>query len=151
VKEGFMQAKPTASSANIDPRLRTRLRLYGIIFLVMLVVIIVDVVRNLISIPLALLALAIGTVIGLLLGRMYRLSWDEIETKVIARIDWLGGIILVLYILFAIFRNRLFGQWVTGAALGAFTLSLTAGTMLGRVVSTSSGIRRVLAAWGYER
>jgi uncharacterized membrane protein len=146
-----MQPKPKASSNNVDRRLHTRLRLYAVIFLIMLVIVIVDIVRGFVSVPLALLGLAIGTILGLVLGRMYRLSWDGAGSKVIAQIDWLGGVILGLYIVFAIFRNQLFGHWVTGAVLGAFTLSLTAGTMLGRVVSTAHGIRRLLAAWGYER
>lgn len=142
-----MSSKRQVVREHIDRKLLIRLRIYSLIFLAMLGVVVWDVARTNIGILLALLGLIVGMLLGSLASRMYRLSWDETSSKVIARIDWLGFVILVLYIAFAVFRNRLFGYWLQGAALGAFSFSVIAGLMLGRVAGTVRGIRRVLAAW----
>jgi hypothetical protein len=131
----------------IDRRLRMRLRIFGIIFLVMFVVVVVDFFRGTITAPLGLLGLAIGLVIGIIVSRMYRLSWSAQTNTVISRLDWLGVGILILYVVFALLRNQLFGSWIQGTYLAAFTLSISAGMMLGRVIGTMRGIRNVLDAW----
>lgn len=89
--------------------------------------------------------------IGILVSRMYRLSYDEEARQVAGRIDWVGGVILLLYIVFAIFRNRLFTPFVEASQLAGFFISLSAGTMFGRLVGTGRGIRRVLVAWGLRQ
>lgn len=45
-------------------------------------------------------ALLVSTVIGWVVNRMYRLEWDVQEDKVVSRMDWLGSIILVSYLVF---------------------------------------------------
>ncbi len=132
----------------IDRKLVTRLRLFSMIALVMLGVILVDIVRHEISFLLAGSGLLIGVVVGIIVSRMGRLSWDEGAGKVISQIDWVGAVILVLYIGFTLTRNWLFGHWVQGAMLGVFTLAITAGSMIGRVFGMRYGIRKTLEAWG---
>ncbi len=114
--------------------------MYSVVFVIMLGIAVYNVARGDLS-------LWLGIGVGLVISRMFRLSWDEESSTVISRIDWLGGAILAAYVLFALFRNRLFSHWVSGPALAAFTLSLVAGTMLGRVFGTVRGIRRILRAW----
>jgi Kef-type K+ transport system membrane component KefB len=123
------------------------MRIYSLIFLAMLGVVVWDVAWADIGALLALLGLIVGTLLGSLASRMYRLSWDEASNKVIARIDRLGFVILVFYIAFEVFRNQLFGHWLQGATLGAFSFSVLAGLMLGQASGTRHGIRRVLEAW----
>jgi len=148
----FIPEKPVKSLRPhrhlIDSKLVTQLRLFSIIALAMLGVILFDVARNEISILLAVSGLLIGVAVGIVVSRMRRLSWDEQARKVIAQIDWIGAGILVLYIVFTLTRNWLFGHWVQGAMLGVFTLAITAGSMLGRVFGIRYGIRKTLAAWG---
>lgn len=132
----------------ISRRLLVQLRIFGVIFLVMLGVLIYDVARGQLSVGTGAGGLALGLVLGVLVSRMYRLSYDEEEGQVAGRIDWVGGVILLLYVTFAFFRNTLFGPWVDAAQLAGFGLSVSAGTMLGRLVGTRRGIRRVLEAWG---
>jgi uncharacterized membrane-anchored protein len=53
-------------------------------------VVTVDVLQNTIGIGFALGGFLIGVVIGIVVSRMYRLSWDEQTAKVVAQIDWVG-------------------------------------------------------------
>ena len=131
---------------HVAKRLLVQLRIFGIIFLVMLGVLFYDVVQGKVSLPLAAGGLALGLLVGVVLSRMYRLAYDEQEQQVAGRIDWVGGVILLLYVAFAFSRNLLFGQLVDAAQLAGFGLGISAGTMLGRLVGTSRGIRRVLVA-----
>lgn len=114
----------------------------------MLVVLIIDLARGLISFPLTAAGLAVGLVVGVIVSRMYRLRYDEDARRVMGQIDGVGVAILLAYIVFVFTRNQLFAGWTEGANVAAFSLSVTAGTMLGRLVGTAQGIRRVLTAWG---
>jgi len=133
---------------HIDHRLIVRLRLYCITCLVMLGVIVVEIVRHKIGVTLAAGGIAIGLVLGIVVSRMYRLSWDEQTTKVVAQIDWIGGGILGLYITFIFFRDWIFGHWLQGSTLVEFGLCISAGLMLGRVLGARRGISVTLQALG---
>jgi hypothetical protein len=133
---------------HIDHRLIVRLRLYCITCLVMLGVIVVEIVRHKMGITLAAGGIAIGLVLGIVVSRMYRLSWDEQTTKVVAQIDWIGGGILGLYITFIFFRDWFFGHWLQGSTLVEFGLCISAGLMLGRVLGARHGISIVLQSLG---
>lgn len=132
----------------IGPQLQTQLRLFLAICLVMLALLVIDVVQKEISVTLALLALVVGALLGLLVNRMNRLRWDEQAQTVIAQMDWIGGGILVAYLAFMFGRDWMFGHWLEGTALTAFGLGVTAGTMLGRVLGTRRGIRTLLESVG---
>lgn len=84
----------------LDPRLIRRLRIYIIVMLIMLVVIAFEVLESTFSIPLAIGGILIGLGVGTIVSRMYRLSWDEETSNVIGRIDWIGAVILVFYLIF---------------------------------------------------
>jgi len=133
---------------HIDRRLIVRLRLYCITCLVMLGVIVVEIVRHKIGVTLAAGGIAIGLVLGIVVSRMYRLSWDEQTTKVVAQIDWIGGGILGLYITFIFFRDWIFGHWLQGSTLVEFGLCISAGLMLGRVLGARHGISIALQSLG---
>ncbi len=136
---------------HIDRRLLKRMRLFCIICLVMIGVIIIDVLRNIIGIQLAVEGIIIGIVIGIVVSRMYHLSWDEQNTKVVAQIDWVGGFILALYIIFMICRDWFFEHWIQAATMAAFGLSISAGSMIGRVISTRRSILKTLRALGISK
>ncbi len=137
----------SAIRQHLNPKLIRSLRLFGIIFVVMLAVILFDIVQGTITVLLALAGLLLGMVVGMVLARMKRITWDEASATVIAQMDMIGGIILVLYIVLIFVRNWFFGHWAEGPALTAMSLSFTAGTMLGRIVGTRRGIARVLNVW----
>jgi hypothetical protein len=134
-------------SKHLDPRLIKRLRIYTLIMVFMLLVIIYEVIAGTFSVPWALGGILIGLGIGTLVSRMYHLSWDEKTSNVIGQIDWIGGIILICYLIFVFTRVHYLSYWIQGPPLMGLVFSLTAGTMLGRVLSTEHGIKRILKTW----
>ncbi len=129
---------------HVHRRLQTRLRLYFVIFLVMLGVVLADTYVTDTSPVLVAIGLIVGVVVGVFVSRMYRLDWDQSAALVVSRIDKIGVAVLVIYLAFAISRSWLIGHWVQGSALGPVGLSVVCGVMLGRVAGMSHGIRRIL-------
>lgn len=130
----------------LEPRLIMRLRIYSAVMIIMMVIIAFEVLQHTVAISLAVCGIIIGFVIGTVVSRMYRLSWEEETSHVIGRIDGIGAAILVFYLIFVFTRAHFLGYWMQGAPLLAFILSITAGTMLGRVMSTRKGIKKILKA-----
>ena len=133
---------------HIDRRLIVRVKFFCITCLVMFGVIVAEVLRHKIGIGLAVEGIVIGLVIGVVVSRMYHVSWDEQTTKVVAQIDWFGGVILGLYIIFLFLRDWFFGHWFQGSSLAEFCLCISAGLMLGRVLGARRGILITLQALG---
>lgn len=130
----------------LEPRLIMRLRIYTAVMIIMLAVILFEVLQRTFTISLAVCGILIGLVIGTIASRMYRLSWDEETSHVIGRIDRIGAAVLVFYLIFVFTRAHFLGYWMQGAPLMALILSITSGTMLGRVMSTRKGIKKILKA-----
>ncbi len=131
----------------LDKRLIFRLRIYTLVMIFMLLVISGEVLSGTFSVAWALGGILIGLGVGILATRMYRLSWDEDTSHVISRIDWIGGIILICYLIFVFTRTYYLSYWVQGTPLMGIIFSITAGTMLGRVLGTRRGIQKVLKTW----
>jgi hypothetical protein len=132
----------------IDKKLLFRLRMFVVVFLVMTGVVIFETYNLSVNPFISIGGLLLGIVIGFVMGRMYKLSWDKNESKVVGNLDRVGMIFLVVYIIFAIFRNRIFGNFIHGGSLSVFTLGLTAGSMFGRVLFARKGIVDLLEAVG---
>ena len=123
-----------------------RLRIYTAVMIIMLAVIAFEVLQHTVTISLAVCGIIIGLMIGTVVSRMYRLSWDEETSHIIGCIDRIGATILVFYLIFVLTRAHFLGYWMQGAPLLALILSITSGTMLGRVISTKKGIKKILKA-----
>lgn len=131
----------------LDKRLVRRLRIYTVVMLIMLLVIIFEVLRGAFTAAWAGGGILIGLGIGTIISRMYSLKWDEDTSQVISRIDWIGAVILVCYLIFVFTRTHYLSYWIHGTPLLGLIFSLTAGTMLGRVLSTEHGIKKILKTW----
>lgn len=125
-----------------------RLRRLAIFFIVVVAIVIYEVSQNYIAGLMAVGGLLIGVAVGLSVSRMHLLSWDAETGKAVTKMDRLGLIILVIYLLFAIFRRWIFGHWLSGHALSAFCLSVAAGGMLGRLFTLRQTIRQILKQEG---
>ena len=143
--------RPTAAPRPVSKKLLLQLRAFGIIFLGMLAVLVYDALIGTVAVLAVAGGLILGFAIGVVLSRTYTLSYDEEAQGVVGRIDWVGGVILLLYIGFSIFRGQIFTPLVDASQLAGFLLAVSAGTMLGRLVGTSRGVWRVLRAWGLAR
>ena len=133
---------------HIDKKLLFRLRLFILITLVMLGFVTWDILQQTIGVELALVGIVIGITVGFLAGRMFAILWHEDTNKVVVRLDRIGVIILIAYILLAIGRRWVLGMWLQGPVLTAFSLSIIAGTMFGRLLSMGLQIRKVLRQQG---
>lgn len=136
--------KELSKTQNIDSHLIKRLRIYLLVMLILLVVIVFEVLNGRFSILFSITGILMGILIGVIVSRVYNLSWDEETNNVIGKIDWIGAVILVCYLVFIFTKTQFLGYWVQGTSLFALILGITAGTMLGRVLSTKRGIERVL-------
>lgn len=134
----------------VHRKLLFRLRRLAIIFLIITGIVIYEVSQNYIAGYLATDGFMIGMIIGLLVARrMHNISWDAETNKAVTKMDRLGIIILVIYLLFAISRRWILSHWLQGYALSAFSLSVAAGGMLGRLWTTRQKIRQILKQEGF--
>jgi protein-S-isoprenylcysteine O-methyltransferase Ste14 len=91
------------------------------------------------------IALVIGLIAGLISSRMYKISWDKDEAKVVGRIDIYGVIVLVLFVLFELNRNNIATLFSGSETLGSIGFVLLTSALLGRILGTSRRILRVLS------
>lgn len=132
----------------VHRKLLFRLRRLALFFLVVAGILIYEISKNYIAGYLASLGFLIGIIIGLSVRRMHNISWHAETNKAVSKMDRLGIIILVIYLLFAITRRWIFSHWLHGYALSAFSLSTAAGGMLGRLYTTRQRIRQILKEEG---
>ncbi|OZM71654.1 hypothetical protein CFN78_19245 [Amycolatopsis antarctica] len=132
----------------IDRPIRVKARIFLLVFAVALVIAIVDAVR--LGGPAWLFVLAglvAGGAVGMFASRMTHLRWDGFARKVVGRIDAIGAVVLVLYLLFSVFRSRIVDLWVHGPVGGATSVAVLAGVMAGQVLGIRYGLKRMYQAW----
>lgn len=129
---------------HLDKKLRFRLRIYFLVSIILLVAVLFEILTSRVNLQLALIGLLVGSLIGVIAARRFLLSWDKNAKKVIAQLDFIGGVILVLYIASAIFRSRIIGHFVQGSYVTGTSLSVVAGIMIGRVFGTGHKVVEIL-------
>ena len=132
----------------IDKKLLFKLRLFAIIFLIMACIGVYDIMEEYIGIFLALSALALGILIGLLVGRANNILWHHEDEKAISKMDTFGICVLIAYTLLAIFRKKIFGHWLGGNELSGFIIWFSSGVMLGRLLTMRRMVIKVLKGQG---
>jgi len=128
----------------IEVKLLRRLRIFALIIAIIVGIVLFKIFLGEISIGLIVLGLIAGTIIGLIAGRMFKVTWHQETQKVISRLDAIGIIFLVLYIALEIGRKWIFGYWLQGSELTAFGLIFLAGLLLGRFLIMVKNIRKIL-------
>ncbi|MEO5909956.1 MAG: hypothetical protein ABIP95_03665 [Pelobium sp.] len=141
---GIRNKKRIVRNRYVHYKLKRRLIFFIILFMVMCGIMIYDIIFQKIDFLFALLAFAVGSGIGYVVGSIKKVKWAEEESMVISKMDKEGIIILILYLSFSLSRKWLFGHWIHGDTLSAFCFSLVAGTLLGRFLSTRIKIRKIL-------
>jgi ABC-type amino acid transport system permease subunit len=124
---------------HLDSKMKIRLRIYSLVAIVLLIFIAYEVSRGKITIQLAILGIIIGLIIGSILGRVFRLDWDEANSKVTGYIDGIGALLIILYIIFLLTEIHYLAT--------DLVLSVFAGVMLGRVLITRHNITNLFKAW----
>jgi len=133
---------------HIDRRILTQVRILTVIALAMLGILVVDVAQGTLGVAWAAAGLLVGAALGVIASRIRRLEWDDQTSRVIARLDAIGAVILVGYIAAMLAPDWVLGHWVEGPALAALGLGVTAGALAGQVLGTRRGVRKVLEALG---
>lgn len=131
-------------SHHIDKRLRFRLRLYFLISAMLIALLIYNVFRGTLRLDLGVLGLSAGIMLGVISSRMYHISWHHNAKKVVSRLDMFGIGILVLYIVFEIFREKIVGYFTHDVQVGTVGFAVLAGIMFGRVLGTRGKIIEIL-------
>jgi hypothetical protein len=107
-----------------------------------------DAARGDIGILPVIVAAAIGTGVGFVAGRMYRLVWHEDTSKVVMRMDKTGFVLIGLYILFRVLSDQLLSEYFNGAALSAVLFAVLDGILVGRLFSLWRNISRIFKEQG---
>ena len=129
----------------VESGLRVKLRIYLAILTVALVLVTIDALRiGAESTAAIAVGLGAGLLLGIIASRMSALSWDAMNARVVGRIDTVGSVILVGYVLIVIFRGSVLAELFDPRLAGTASLATLAGLMLGQVVGTVGGIARVI-------
>jgi hypothetical protein len=128
----------------VERKLMIRLKVFFGVFALLLVIISYEVAREHITTTTSIGAIMIGMLLGAVFVRRKRIYWEEDTSRVIARMDRIGIMLLMLYIAFGIIRHLFLGHWISGQLVMGFSFSMAAGAMLGRLLSMRSQIRQIL-------
>lgn len=128
----------------VERKLIRRLRIFFVVFVILIGVIIYEISQQYLEASACVGAMMLGILSGAVFVRRKRIYWQEETSQVIARMDKIGIAILVIYILVWIARHLILHNWLHGHRLTAFSLSLAAGAMLGRLLSIRSQVRQIL-------
>lgn len=129
---------------NAHKKLQINLRILSIVYLILLVVTIYSAINSHAILWQVLLGLVIGVAAGLISSRMYKISWNDDEAKVIGRIDIYGVAVLVLFIIFELNRTNIAHLFASGESVTTIGLTLITGALFGRILGTSRRIIRVV-------
>lgn len=136
------------TKGNIHKRLRLRLIVYFAISILLMGISIFHLIKDGASVLIATIGLIIGVGIGMIVARIFKISWDNNASQVISKFDTVGVIILIFYILFEIKRAKIVGYFVAGPSVIAVSFSLLAGIMYGRVLGIHGKINEVFKEQG---
>jgi uncharacterized membrane protein YadS len=128
----------------VERKLLIRLKLFFVVFALLVMAVFYEVSRAHITASTSIGAIMLGMLLGSVFVRRKRIYWEDDTSRVIARMDRIGIFLLVLYVGFVIIRHFVLGHWVPGKQLIGFSFSITAGAMLGRLLSMRSQIRQIL-------
>jgi hypothetical protein len=137
--------KATHIKTHASKKLLVNLRILSAVCTILLAVTMYELFISSALFSQVLIALIIGLAVGFISSRMYKISWDRDQTKVVGRIDMYGIIVLILFILFELNRTWIADLFSGGEALGSISLVLMTSALLGRVIGTSRKILRVLS------
>ncbi|MCE5213356.1 MAG: hypothetical protein LLF83_01375 [Methanobacterium sp.] len=126
----------------LDKKLYSRLRVLILISAALTIATIYEVIAGF-SISVAVFSLIFGFLVGLIVSRMYHLSWDDETHQVISNMDWIGAIIFLCYLIFIVGRTLIVGYWVQGTDYFGIIISITAGVMIGRITGTRHSINKI--------
>jgi peptidoglycan/LPS O-acetylase OafA/YrhL len=132
-----------------DRRLRLQIVIFSLVFAVVTVLVVVRVVSDGIDPFWPLLGFAAGLLIGVILARSKRLSWNASEHEVVGTMSVIGIVVTIAYLVLMVMRDDILDNWVSDTTtISVAGLAVTGGVMLGRTIFTLRTIRRQLMEAG---
>lgn len=141
----FLNIKEHPAKKHIDRKLIFSMRIFYVIGIILTGLMLYDVLEGIIGIELSLGGFLLGLFLGLIATRMFIIHWHEERAKVVSRFDTIGIFVLLFYVAFSASRAWLFGHWIHGYVLTAFTYSILAGIMIGRIAGMRLKIKNILS------
>lgn len=138
----FRNIKEQSAKKHIDRKLIFRIRIFYMIGIILTELMLFEVLKGIIGIELSLVGFLLGLFLGFIATRMFIIHWHEERAKVVSRFDTIGIIVMLLYVVISASRTSLFGHWIHGSVLTAFTYSILAGIMIGRIVGMRLKIKK---------
>ncbi len=129
---------------HVDPKLKIRFFIYIIISVALIGFLVFRMISDRIWPIFPIIGFVGGAVIGVLITRILNISWDHNSQKVISRLDAYGIMVLILYIVFEINREKVVGYFVHGSLVFIVSFSVLAGIMIGRVIGMRGKILQVI-------
>ncbi|AMM51987.1 hypothetical protein TH61_13465 [Rufibacter sp. DG15C] len=129
---------------HLHRKLLMRLFMFTCISTLMLLLVGYHVYTQHISFLLASGGLVLGEAIGLLVGNLSTIEWQEESSKIIARFDRISVLTLLCYLVFTFSKKWVFGHWIHGDMLSAFTYAILFGVMTGRLFYMRRKVLRIL-------
>lgn len=129
---------------HIEKKLLARLYIFLFISIALAIYIMKEIVVGDMSLLLGISGVCIGSFAGIIRGRFSGVVWSEEKEKVVAKLDTVGFLVLVLFIVIDLNREWIFGHWVHGVELSLFTVSILSGLLAGRFLGMKSNVMQVL-------
>lgn len=139
-----MKEKIKNYQAKVDKKLIIRQRIFLILVLILIIIDILNIIDHKLNIFLAIIGFIFSITIGLFLSRMFKIFWHEEKEKVVSKLDTVGFLFLILYIIIELSKEWIFGHWLSGETLTSFSLIILTGLILGRFLGTVNEIDRIL-------
>jgi hypothetical protein len=141
----FLKIKEHPAKKHIDRKLIFRIRIFYVIGILLTGLMLYDVLEGIIGLELSLGGFLLGLFLGFIATRMFIIHWHDEKAKVVSRFDTIGIFVMLLYVAFSASRTWLFEHWIHGSVLTAFTYSILAGVMIGRIVGMRLKIKNILS------
>lgn len=140
----FEKEERAMALKHMDKKLRRRIRMFFVIIFIIACVLGYELFMGEVTLVNIILGIIIGGLVGLVLGRMFKIYWHPEDKKVVGRLDVIGIGALFFYILFAIYREEIFAHYVDASHLRGFVFSTVAGVMIGRILTMGFHIKKVI-------
>ena len=125
-------------------QLRINLGIFSVVYAALFVVTLYTVTVSQAIFWQVVLAIIIGVIVGFISSRMYKISWNSNEAKVIGRIDAYGVVVLLLFAAFELNREAIAALFTSGESTGVIGLVLITSALFGRILGTTRSILQIL-------
>lgn len=144
-----MQPSRNDIRSSIDRKILIRIRILFALVVFKLYAAIMLVLRDDVHPGWILAGIVPGIIIGIIVNRMYKISWDEEKKTVVSQMDLVGGLVLLGYLFYTFFGDELVEMGINNAATaGLIVTSMAIMVTILRMKLTFHNVEEVLRSAG---